>query len=94
MTVRRTMMFCAVTMRIFSSITTRASVSIEAVLFSVFRTGVLSYLRVFLNNNLTPHLQYTFLYILIWNKTINYILSSQTSGSFGCLKELIKPLTL
>lgn len=63
MTVRRTMMFCADTMRIFSSITTRASVSIEAVLFSVFRTGVLSYLRVFLNNNLTPHLQYTFLYI-------------------------------
>lgn len=48
MTVRRTMMFCADTMRIFSSITTRASVSIEAVLFSVFRTGVLSYLRVFL----------------------------------------------
>ena len=47
MTVRRTMMFCADTMRIFSSITTRASVSIEAVLFSVFRTGVLSYLRVF-----------------------------------------------
>ena len=35
MTVRRTMMFCADTMRIFSSITTRASVSIEAVLFSV-----------------------------------------------------------
>lgn len=63
MTVRRTMMFCADTMRIFSSITTRASVSIDAVLFSVFRTGVLSYLRVFLNNNLTPHLQYTFLYI-------------------------------
>lgn len=63
MTVRRTTMFCADTMRIFSSITTRASVSIEAVLFSVFRTGVLSYLRVFLNNNLTPHLQYTFLYI-------------------------------
>lgn len=31
----------------FSSITTRASVSIEAVLFSVFKTGVLSYLRVF-----------------------------------------------
>lgn len=31
----------------FLSITTRASVSIEAVLFSVFRTGVLSYLRVF-----------------------------------------------
>lgn len=77
MTVRRTMMFCADTMRIFSSITTRASVSIEAVLFSVFRTGVLSYLRVFLNNNLTPHLQYTFLYILIWNKTINYLLSPQ-----------------
>ncbi len=48
MTVRRTMMLCADTMRIFSSITTRASVSIEAVLFSVFRTGVLSYLRVFL----------------------------------------------
>ena len=71
MTVRRTMMFCADTMRIFSSITTRASVSIEAVLFSVFRTGVLSYLRVFLNNNLTPHLQYTFLYILIENKSIN-----------------------
>ena len=47
MTVRRTVMFCADTMRIFSSITTRASVSIEAVLFSVFRTGVLSYLRVF-----------------------------------------------
>ncbi len=47
MTVRRMMMFCADTMRIFSSITTRASVSIEAVLFSVFRTGVLSYLRVF-----------------------------------------------
>lgn len=71
MTVRRTTMFCADTMRIFSSITTRASVSIEAVLFSVFRTGVLSYLRVFLNNNLTPHLQCTFLYILIENKSIN-----------------------
>lgn len=40
MTVRRTMMLCADTMRIFSYITTRASVSIEAVLFSVFRTGV------------------------------------------------------
>lgn len=94
MTVCRTMMFCADTMRIFSSITTRASVSIEAVLFSVFRTGVLSYLRVFTKTIILHHISNTHFYILIWNKTINYILSPQTSGSFGCLKELIKPLTL
>ena len=59
MTVRRTMMFCADTMRIFSSITTRASVSIEAVLFSVFRTGVLSYLRVFTKTIILHHISNT-----------------------------------
>lgn len=63
MTVRRTMMFCADTMRIFSSITTRASVSIEAVLFSVFRTGVLPYLRVFTKTIILHHISNTHFYI-------------------------------
>lgn len=63
MTVRRTMMFCADTMRIFLSITTRASVSIEAVLFSVFRTGVLSYLRVFTKTIILHHISNTHFYI-------------------------------